>query len=99
MIATALTLASRWQGGEFFPMAFAGAAIGAVCVAFVPGLDLGTAMVAGMAAAATVTLGKPVAVMLILLLMVPTGALAPVGVAVLAGIATLRISGHQPAHH
>ncbi|MDO5083476.1 MAG: chloride channel protein [Arachnia propionica] len=99
VLATALSLASGWRGGEFFPLAFTGAAVGMACMAFVPGLDAGTAMVAGMAAATTVTLGKPLAVMLIVLLMVPAGALAPVAVAVLAGIATLRLSGYQPGHH
>ncbi len=98
-LATALCLAAGWHGGEFFPLAFVGGALGALCLAFVPGLDAGTAIVAGLTAAATVALGKPVAVMLIVVLMVEHVAPGPVMLAVLIAMVVLRVSGRQPSHH
>ena len=74
-LAMALCLASGWRGGEIFPLLFAGAATGLAAVNGLPGLPVTVALVAGMTAAATVGMGKPVAVLLIMLLL--TGASAP----------------------
>ena len=74
-LAMALCLASGWRGGEIFPLLFAGAAAGLAAVHALPGLPVTVALVAGMTAAATVGMGKPVAVLLIMLLL--TGASAP----------------------
>ncbi len=61
---------SGWRGGEFFSLLFAGAAAGAATTFLVPGLDLATAEIAGLAAATTVGLKKPVAAILICALLV-----------------------------
>lgn len=99
VLATALSLASGWRGGEFFPLAFAGAAAGCLTVAVIPGVDVGTAMVAGMTAATVVVLGKPLVVMLIVAFMLPGGALGPVVVAVVIGVLAARLCPTRSSGH
>lgn len=86
-LATAISLSSGWTGGEFFPLVFAGASAGAASLAFIPGADPGTALTAGMVAAATLALNKPLTVVLIMVFLLPGTALGPLLVAAL--IATI----------
>lgn len=65
IIATAITVSSGWRGGEFFPLLFAGAAAGALTTFLIPSVTLATAEIAGLAAATTVGLKKPIAAVLI----------------------------------
>ena len=97
-LAMALCLASGWRGGEIFPLLFAGAAAGLAAVNGQPGLPVTVALVAGMTAAATVGMGKPVAVLLILLLL--TGASAPGALCVgaLVGYGAARLLPARAGH-
>ena len=99
-LAMALCLASGWRGGQIFPLLFAGAAAELAAVNGLPVLPVTVALVAGMTAAATVGMGKPVAVLLIMLLL--TGASAPGAfcVGALVGYGAARLlparAGHGP---
>lgn len=96
-LALALCLSSGWRGGEIFPLLFAGAVLGLVAVAWFPSIPVTLALIAGMTAAATSGMGKPIAVLLIILLL--TGASAPSAlfVGVLVGYGVMRLL--PPAHH
>lgn len=69
VVALSLCLVAGWRGGEFFPLAFAGAAVGAASALAVGG-DPGPAMAAAMGAAVVAGWGKPVAAFLVLALLV-----------------------------
>ncbi len=90
LLACALCLAAGYRGGEFFPLMFSGAAVGVATVAFVPGLQV-TGLVAGLAAATTVGLRKPVAALLIGMFVVHGAALGPLVVGVAAGFLMLKL--------
>ena len=86
-LATALSLSAGWPGGEFFPLAFAGASAGLLTLALLPGTDPGTALAAGMVASTTIAVKKPLAIVLIMVFMLPGTALGPLLVAaLLAGL-------------
>ena len=87
--ALALCLVSGWRGGEFFPLVFIGAALGSAISLVVPGLDLGMAMATGMAATAAVGWQKPLAVLLILVLLVES----PVALALVIGVSVAFVVG------
>ena len=76
----------------------AGAATGLAAVNGLPGLPVTVALVAGMTAAATVGMGKPVAVLLIMLLL--TGASAPGALCVgaLVGYGAARLLPARAGH-
>ena len=76
-----MCLAAGWRGGEFFPLIFIGAAVGAG-TGLLLGSDPGPAMAAGLAASVVAGWGKPLAAFLVIILFV-TG--APV-LALLAGV-------------
>jgi hypothetical protein len=76
---------------------FAGAAVGVATVAVVPGLQITGALVAGLAAATTVGLRKPVAALLIGLFVVQGTALGPLVVGVAVGVLALRLLGLRNA--
>ncbi|WP_010532740.1 chloride channel protein [Brachybacterium squillarum] len=97
-VALALALSSGWRGGEFFPIVFAGAAAGGAAAALVPGLDVSAALVAGLAAAAAVALAKPLAVLLICVLMFPGVDLGPLLVGLALGMVLLRTVPLPAAH-
>ena len=75
---------------------FAGAVLSLVAVAFLPSTPVTVALIAGMTAAATAGMGKPIAVLLIMLLL--TGASAPgaLFIGILAGYGVMRL---LPSHH
>ena len=97
-LAMALCLASGWRGGQIFPLLFAGAAAGLAAVHALPVLPVTVALVAGMTAAATVGMGKPVGVLLIMLLL--TGASAPGALCVgaLVGYGAARLLPARAGH-
>nr|WP_300337274.1 chloride channel protein [Actinomyces sp.] len=99
-VATSLSLASGWRGGDVFPLMLAGAAAGAAVVPAVPSLGLPAAMVAGMCAASVIALGKPVAVFVLLLFLVPSGSLVVLVVATLVSALASRLVPARlaPAH-
>lgn len=92
VLAASITVTSGWRGGEFFPLLFAGAAAGAVATFLVPGLDLATAEVAGLAAATTVGLRKPVAAVLICALLIGQTAWGPLIVGATVGVCAMAWS-------
>lgn len=97
-LALALALSAGWRGGEFFPIVFAGAAAGGAALAVVPGLDASAALVAGLAAAATIAMAKPLAVLLICVLLFPGVDLGPLLVGVGLGMVLLRLVPLPSAH-
>jgi len=97
LLACAVCLAGGYRGGEFFPLMFAGAAVGVATVSVVPGLQITGALVAGLAAATTVGLRKPVAALLIGLFVVQGTALGPLVVGVAVGVLALRLLGLRNA--
>ena len=64
-----ICLASGWRGGEIFPLIFAGTAAGALMAQLIPGIPLSVALMAAIAACCAAGFGKPVATLLILLLL------------------------------
>lgn len=84
-MALALCLAAGWRGGAAFPLLFAGAAAGAGALALLPATPVTAALVAGMTAAITAGMGKPVAAMLIALFLIGPAAVGPLCVGALVG--------------
>lgn len=84
-LVLALCLSAHWLGGPIMPLAMAGAAAGAAVAALVPGVDIGIAAAAGVAACCTVGMNKPVVVLLVLILMATTAALLPLTIGVMIG--------------
>lgn len=76
IVALALCLVSGWRGGEFFPLVFVGAAVGGMLAALTA-VDAGAAIAVGMAAAAAVGWKRPLAALLVLVLLVETPATLP----------------------
>jgi H+/Cl- antiporter ClcA len=76
-LALALCLASGWRGGAAFPLLFIGAAAGAATLELIPQIPVTVALVAGMSAALTVGMGRPIAAMLIAVLLIGPAALGP----------------------
>ena len=94
--AMAVCLASGWRGGEIFPVLFAGAAVAAAVHVLVPGIPLTVAVVGGMCAASTVCTGKPVAVLLVMLLLVGLNAPAALLTGLLVGYGVRRLVWRHP---
>lgn len=86
MLATALNLTSGWRGGTIFPLAFAGAAAGSACLAFTPDLHPSGALIAGMGAAVTVGLRRPLAALLICAFILEGNGAGPLLVGVAASL-------------
>jgi H+/Cl- antiporter ClcA len=84
-LALALCLAAGWRGGSAFPLLFAGAAGGVGALWLLPGTPVTAAIVAGMTAAITAGMGKPVAAMLIALFLIGPAAVGPLCVGGLVG--------------
>lgn len=93
-LALALCLASGWRGGAAFPLLFIGAAAGAATLVLIPQIPVTVALVAGMSAALTVGMGRPIAAMLIAVLLIGPAALGSLCVGCLVGWAA---SGLAPA--
>lgn len=97
---TALTLciASGWKGGAIFPLLFAGAAAGAAVLPLIPTELATAAFIAAMTASATIGMGKPMAAVLVVALLIAPFAAGPlmVGAAIGYGLSKL---GPKPMLH
>lgn len=98
VLALVLCLASGWRGGAIFPLIFAGAAAGGAALALQPQANPTLALVAGIAAATTVGIGKPAAALLIVALLIAPLAPAPLLVGALVGYGLARL-GPVPSLH
>ena len=76
---------------------FAGMAAGYAAQVFLPAQELPVALTAGIAACATVGLGKPIAAFLILVFLIGSGTLGPLCVGVAIGMLASRYCP-RPAH-
>lgn len=77
LLAVVVCLASGWRGGEVFPLLFVGAAAGAATALSVPGIDPAAATAGAMAAALAVGWRRPLAALLILVLVTEPGVALP----------------------
>lgn len=84
-LACAICVAAGWRGGVIFPMCFAGGALGAAMLFLVPGVDPVLGVAAGMAAAASVGMTRPLVAALIMLFILGGGLAVPVLVGTLVG--------------
>ena len=91
ILALAICLASGWHGGAAFPLIFAGAAAGGASVWLLPDLPPTVALVAGIGAAMTVGMGKPLAAMLIALLLISPILTGPLCMGLLVGWLASRL--------
>lgn len=97
-LALALCLGAGWRGGAAFPLLFIGAAAGASALWILPDIPPTVALVAGMAAALTAGIGKPLAAMLIALLIMGAPAVGPLCVGLAIGWAATRVSAPSQIH-
>ncbi len=91
MLCLALCLAGGWRGGAIFPLIFIGAAAGSSVLGLVPSLDPTVAILSGVSAAATVGMGKPLAAILIVALLVGPLVAGALCVGALVGFMLTRI--------
>ncbi len=91
LLACAACIAAGWLGGVVFPMCFVGAAMGAAAMFFLPGIDPLIGVAAGMAAAASVGMTRPLVAGLCLLFILGGGLAVPVFVGTLVGWGALRL--------
>ncbi|MDO4250167.1 MAG: chloride channel protein [Moraxella sp.] len=82
LVAMAVCLASGWRGGEFFPAVFVGFAVAYMITLVLPSVPLTVAIMGAVGSTVVVCMGKPVAAILILLLL--AGVHAPT--ALIAGV-------------
>lgn len=98
ILALAICLASGWHGGAVFPLIFAGAAAGGASLWLLPDLPPAVALVAGIGAAMTVGMGKPLAAMLIALLLISPILTGPLCVGLLTGWLASRLVPEVSLH-
>lgn len=97
-LALAICLAAGWRGGAAFPLLFIGAAAGASALWLAPDMPVTPTLVAGMTAALTVGLGKPLAAMLIAALIIGVPAAGPLCVGAGIGWAASRLVPRPQLH-
>ena len=97
-LALAICLASGWRGGAVFPLLFIGAAAGASALWIAPGLPPTIALVAGMSAALTAGMGKPLAAALIALLIIGGAAVGPLCMGIGVGWGMARVLPKTDLH-
>ena len=98
VLALSLCLAAGWRGGAIFPLLFAGAAAGAAVVWLIPATPVVPALVGGIAAAVVVGLGKPIAALLVVLLMVGPTSMSALFVGVAVGWGLSRLVPEHSLH-
>ena len=98
-LALAICLSSGWRGGAAFPLMFAGAVASLAAIAFLPGTPTTVALVAGMTAATTVGMGKPIAVLLIMLMFTGMSAPGAMFIGVLIGYGASRFFPEVVSKH
>jgi H+/Cl- antiporter ClcA len=87
LLAVAVLVTTGWKGGEFFPMMFAGAAIGMGIAYLIPAVDPMVGAMATMAATTAAMLRKPLAVVLLVVLLMPSSLIVPIIVGAFVGTA------------
>lgn len=93
----ALSLAAGWRGGDFFPLMLAGGAAGAATLALLPATGALSAVVAGMAAATTIGVRRPLAVLVLVWFLVPQATVLALAVACLVATLALKTLPQHPA--
>jgi H+/Cl- antiporter ClcA len=98
IVAIVVCLSSGWKGGQFFPIMFAGAAIGLAVAAAAPSVLPMVGLCAGMTAAVGGLLRKPVPAVILMLFLFPF-ALYPVVIltGLISGLIGKRLEGRFPA--
>lgn len=97
VLAVALCLSSGWRGGEAFPLIYVGGLVGAATALAIPALDPATAIVAGMGATLTVGWKRPLAALLILILVLDSGVALPLLIGVGLGAIVHKTITAAPA--
>ncbi|NDW44784.1 chloride channel protein [Ruegeria sp. PrR005] len=97
VLAMVLCLSTGWRGGAIFPLIFAGGAAGYAAHLLQGGGEVAVALAAGLAAATTVGMGKPVAALLIVVFLVGTQTWPAVCIGVAVGLIAARFSP-KPSH-
>ncbi|MCP5096575.1 MAG: hypothetical protein GY943_13565, partial [Chloroflexi bacterium] len=87
LLAVAVLVSTGWKGGEFFPMMFAGAAVGMGVAYLIPAVDPMVGAMATMAATTAAMLRKPLAVVLLVVLLMPASLIVPIIVGAYVGTA------------
>jgi H+/Cl- antiporter ClcA len=87
LAALAICMATGWKGGEFFPIMFAGASVGMGIAYLIPAVDPMVGLVATMAAATAAMLRKPLATILIVVLLMPASLIVPITIGAFVGAA------------
>ena len=98
VLAMTICLCGGWRGGEFFPAIFAAAALAAALHFLVPAIPLTVAIVSAAGAMATVCMGKPIAVLLIMLLLTGLAATGALFTGILLGYAAQRWYAKHQQH-
>ena len=93
VVAAAVLLSSKWKGGRFFPVMFAGAAVGLATTLRVDEVREVVGIAAGMTGAVGVLLRRPVIAVLFMCWFFPLNALPVVVVAAVVGGLTGRFLG------
>ena len=97
-LALALCLASGWRGGAAFPLIFIGAAAGGAALQLFPAMPPTVALIAGIVAALTVGMGKPLAAVLLAALILGVPAVGPLCVGAGIGWAFSRLVPEPELH-
>ena len=97
-LALALCLAAGWRGGAAFPLLFIGAAAGGAVLWIMPDLPPTPALVAGMVAALSAGMGKPLAAVLIAFLIIGGAAVGPLCAGAGIGWAASRLVPKAEMH-
>lgn len=74
---TNFCIGSGWRGGNIFPVIFSGVCVGYGCAALFPGLDPVFCVAVVTAGVAGSVMGKPLAVIMLLMIMFPVTAMVP----------------------
>ena len=91
LIAVVLCLVSGWRGGEVFPLIFIGAAVGAGTALLLPEVDPAAAVAGAMAATLAVGWRRPLAALLVLILVLDSGVALPLLAGVGVGLLCDRV--------
>jgi H+/Cl- antiporter ClcA len=87
VLALGTCMSTGWKGGEFFPIMFAGAAVGMGIAYLIPAVNPMVGLAAVMAAATAAMLRKPLATILIIVLFLPGTLIVPIAVGAFVGAA------------
>jgi H+/Cl- antiporter ClcA len=87
VLALGACMSTGWKGGEFFPIMFAGAAVGMGIAYLIPAVNPMVGLATVMAAATAAMLRKPLATILIIVLFMPGTLIIPIAVGAFVGAA------------